>query len=83
MKPLPSEALKSNTLADLFYVNRFVKELQNVINAIKEINRLVRKRILRQKRERHMLNMAVGECFPKDVIFYEAHRLNGSQTAKL
>lgn len=27
--------------------------------------------------------MAVGECFPKDVTFYEAHRLNGSQTAKL
>lgn len=65
MKPLPSEALKSNTLANLFYVNRFVKELQNVINAIKEINRLVRKRILRKKREEAYVKYGSRGMFPK------------------
>lgn len=50
MKPLSSEALKSSTLANVFYVNRLVKELQNVINATKEINRLRKKNIEKEKR---------------------------------
>lgn len=65
MKPLPSEALKSSTLANVFYVNRLVKELQNVINAIKEINRLVRKRILRNKREETYTEYGSHGIFPK------------------